>query len=125
MILDGMKKDFLPRYGEDLESISEGVIRITASRRKCDLVISQLELALGNIKRVELDLLDLMPAWDQKKVERRQKDRWIEATFTPETLLELSRLTDTEISQIHHKAIAGDNKHKKEVRTRRRLLPIY
>jgi len=115
MVLDAMKKDILPRYGEDLESTSEGVIRITASRRKCDVVIRQLELALGNIKRLKLNLLDLRPYLKNTK-RPRILEHWINGYFTPESLVELSRLTDTGITQIPDQATSGVNAIKGQVR---------
>jgi hypothetical protein len=114
--LDALKEDYLPRYAEKHEGFpSQGVIRITASRNKCDIVITQLRQVLENIQTSKLSLVDLMPPPDENRFPARTIDRWADKHFDDEALFELGRLTNTEISRVLQKNIAGDTRPKKEV----------
>lgn len=110
-----MKEDYLPRYSQKLEGFpSKGVIRITASRKKCDIIITQLRRVLKNVQTSKLSLLDLMPPPDEKP-EIRQLNRWADKRFDDAALQELGRLTNTEITRVLENKVAGDNRPKKEV----------
>jgi Mitochondrial inner-membrane-bound regulator len=68
---------------------SRGVIRITTGRVKADLIIQDVEQALKRIRRMRISLFDLAPLPENPKVADKR--------FDDATLLELSRLTNTDI----------------------------
>ena len=110
-----MKEDLLPTYIEKLEGFpSTGVIRITASRVKCDVIITELRRILGNVQTLKLSLLDLMPY--DKGLEIRHLNRWADKNFDDAALHELGHLTNTEIIRIPEKKMAGAKRPTKEVR---------
>lgn len=113
-----MKEDFLPRHTEILKAFPEtGVVRITASRRSCDIIVNQLNWVLENVRSLKLSLVDLMPPVEERKNRFRKTDRWADRNFDDEALFELGRMTNTTITRVPHRNLPGRNLPAKEVRS--------
>jgi len=93
--------DLLAGESESIEIFrSRGVIRVTTLQYKRDVVVQAVEEAVKSIRREEIHLSDLYPASYSNKHKNRTLGRWIEKNFDDSVLLELSRITDTEIERL-------------------------
>ena len=88
----------------ELESIeifqSRRTIRVTTFQYKRAVVVQAVEEAVQGIRREEIRLGDLFPANYSSKHKNRNLARWIEKNFDDSVLLELSRITDTQIERL-------------------------
>jgi hypothetical protein len=80
---------------------SKHTIRITATRQKSEVIISEIEQVVQNIRREDIYLGDLMQPghnWQQLR-------KWADAQFNSTTIKHLSRMTNTEIDELPKKRV--------------------
>lgn len=64
------------------------------------MVVQAVEEAVKSIRREEIHLGDLFPASYSNKHKNRTLAKWMEKNFDDSMLLELSRITNTEIERL-------------------------
>ncbi|RFU30645.1 hypothetical protein B7463_g5681, partial [Scytalidium lignicola] len=86
----------------DLEKIeafkSRGVIRITTTRQKSNIIIQKVEEKLQSIRNLEVSLENLVPP--AKRADAEQLKEWTNSNLDDVVLSELSRLTRTDIARL-------------------------
>lgn len=80
---------------------SRHTIRLTTTRQKSELIINEIEQTLGNIRREDVSLSDLMPPGHNW----RQLQKWVDSHFNDSTIKDLSRMTNTEIQLLSKKRV--------------------
>jgi hypothetical protein len=80
---------------------SRHTIRLTTTRQKSELIINEIEQTLGNIRREDVSLSDLMRPGHNW----RQLQKWVDSHFNDSTIKDLSRMTNTEIQLLSKKRV--------------------
>ncbi|KAF4632219.1 hypothetical protein G7Y89_g5905 [Cudoniella acicularis] len=98
-ILDSINEHDLPQDDEHLEAFpATGVIRVTSNKFTCRQVYNRVEAAVKNIRRLKVSLDNLIPLTPkQRRPTNRQISRWTRANFSDAVLVDLSRITNTNI----------------------------